>query len=91
MSLWTCIACAARRAVGLVTCPQCGAADHEEGDTISAAEGVQGQPHVPAPYADATPPAAPAAPVTPAPAPVVPAQRTEPTPAADAPPEAPEA
>lgn len=51
MSLWTCIACSARRAVGLDTCPQCGAADHEEGDTISGPEGAQGARHIPQAYA----------------------------------------
>jgi hypothetical protein len=88
VSLWTCIACTARRAVGMLTCPQCGAAEHEVGDTISGPDGVQGQPHIPQAYADAAP-AAPAAPVTapqPTPAPVIPAPRSTP---ADAQPEPP--
>jgi hypothetical protein len=49
------VACAARRAVGLLVCPQCGAAGHEVGDTVSGAEGSQGQRHVPPPYNDAVP------------------------------------
>lgn len=88
MSLWTCIACTARRAVGMLTCPQCGAAEHENGDTISGPEGVQGQPHIPEAYADAAP-TPPAAPVTPPTPPAAPAQRTEPATAPDTPPEPP--
>ncbi|MEY9876640.1 hypothetical protein ABH931_006150 [Streptacidiphilus sp. MAP12-33] len=87
MSLWTCIACTARRAVGLLTCPQCGAAGHEEGDTLSGSEGGQGQRHIPEAYADQAPTpvvADAASPATPAPAEV---QATvaadEPPPAAD--------
>lgn len=87
MSLWTCIACAARRAVGLETCPQCGAAAHDEGDTISGPDGAQGQRHIPQAYSDAVP-AAPATPVEPAPAPMLPAQPTD---RVDAPPEPPAA
>lgn len=77
MSLWTCIACSARRAVGLETCPQCGAAAHDEGDTISGPDGAQGQRHIPQAYTDAAP-AAPTAPVEPTPAPELPAQPTAP-------------
>lgn len=82
MSLWTCIACKVRRAVGLEACPQCGTSDYQDGDTVSGAEGGQGQAYVPPAYADA-------APVTPAPTPVVPAQRTDPAPAPSTPPEPP--
>ena len=60
MSLWTCVACAARRAVGMDVCPQCGAAAHDEGDTISGSDGAQGQRHIPEAYVqpvDAAPPA----------------------------------
>jgi hypothetical protein len=84
MSLWTCIACTARRAVGLLTCPQCGAAEHEQGDTISGAQGVQGAAHVPEAYEQpiVTPAPAPA----PVAAPVVPAPTAPPAEPADTPP-----
>lgn len=70
MSLWTCIACSARHAVGLLTCPQCGASAHEEGDTISPAEGVEGAAHIAVapPAVSVTAPQPPLAEPAPAPA-----------------------
>lgn len=55
MSLWTCLACSTRRAVGVFECPQCGAAGHEEGDTVSGPDGGQGQRHIPEAYVDQAP------------------------------------
>lgn len=66
MSLWTCIACTARRAVGAPCCPQCGASGYEDGDTVSGDTGVQGAAYVAPAYAQ--------------PVVVIPEQRTDPTP-----------
>lgn len=90
MSLWTCIACSARRAVGALLCPQCGAAGHEESDTVSGPEGGQGQRHVPEAYADPAPETSAAAeavtpPPTAGPSPEAAPAEADPVPADDPP------
>lgn len=96
MSLWTCLKCLARRAVGIVDCPQCGHPDHAEGDTVSPAVGVEGAPQPPAdlpPAAPVAPAAPPVAATPPAPAPAAPVvlPAAPAAPVADAKPETPPA
>ena len=42
MSLWTCLECTARRAVGMLHCPQCGHGKYAETDIVSPPVGVTG-------------------------------------------------